>query len=146
MKIKNRHNENGFTLIEILVVVVILGLLVGAVGPRIIKHVSDAKIVKARNDIDAFKSSLKSYWLDNGNYPDSEQGLQALVTAPESGKLPKKWRQYLDSNSVPKDPWDNEYIYICPGSNGDFDIISYGKDGIPGGEDEDKDITSWNAE
>jgi general secretion pathway protein G len=89
------------------------------------------------------------YKLDNGMYPSAEQGLQALVEVPESGVIPKKWRKggYIEKNKVPKDPWGNEFVYISPGVNGDFDIISYGLDGVPGGEgDDNKDINNWEIE
>jgi general secretion pathway protein G len=141
-------DRRGFTLIELLVVIVVLGLLAGIIAPKILGRVDDAKIESAKANIKSFETALGMYRLDNGIYPDTEQGLQALVEAPTTGTLPKKWKKggYLQKNTVPKDPWDNEYIYICPGAHGDYDIISYGKDGMSGGEDEDKDINNWEIE
>jgi general secretion pathway protein G len=104
--------------------------------------------VKARLDIQNLETALKLYKLDNGPYPGTEQGLQALVEMPEAGTIPKKWKKggYLEKGRVPKDPWGNDFIYLSPGLKGDIDIISYGADGIPGGEDENKDINNWEIE
>lgn len=140
--------DRGFTLIELMVVIVVLGLLAGFVAPKIIGHVGEAKTGTAKSNIASFETALRMYKLDNGVYPETEQGLQALVEAPTTGTIPKKWRKggYLEKKGVPKDPWGNEYIYICPGVHGDYDISSLGKDGMAGGEDEDKDINSWDVE
>ncbi len=140
-----RLDDRGFTLIEIMVVVVILGLLVAIVGPRLIGRTGEAKQTAARVQIESLATALKLFKLDNGFYPSTEQGLQALIEAPTVGRLPKKWRQdgYWDKKKLPKDPWGYDYIYISPGVHGDFDIISYGADGEPGGEGEDKDIDNW---
>ena len=141
-------NSNGFTLIELMVVIVVLGLLAGIIAPKIIGHVADAKIGTAKSNIQSLETALKMYKLDNGSYPTTEQGLQALVEPPTTGVLPKKWRigGYLEKKAVPKDPWGNDYVYICPGVHGDFDIVCYGKDGTSGGEGEDKDINNWDVE
>ncbi|MCK4619250.1 MAG: type II secretion system major pseudopilin GspG [Desulfobacterales bacterium] len=141
-------NVRGFTLIELMVVIIILGILAMYVTPRIMGRPDEARQVKARLDMASLETALKLYKLDNGVYPGTEQGLQALVVQPETGTLAKKWRKggYLEKNRVPKDPWGNEYIYLCPGVNGDFDIISYGADGVSGGEDKNKDINSWEIE
>lgn len=141
-------NARGFTLIEIMVVVVILGILVGIVAPRIMGNPEQAKQVKARMQIESISTALKIYKLDNGVYPSTEQGLQALVTPPTSGVLPKKWRKggYLEKGKVPVDPWDNAFVYLSPGVHDDFDLTSYGHDGAPGGEDENADINSWELE
>ena len=99
--------------------------------------------------IESLETALNLYKLDNGGYPDTEQGLQALIEKPETGgKLPKNWRKggYLDKGKLPKDPWGNDFIYLSPGTHGDYDIISYGSDGVQGGEDKDKDINSWEIE
>lgn len=138
-------DDRGFTLIEIMVVVVILGLLAAIVAPRLIGRAGEAKQISARVQMEGLETALKLYKLDNGFYPSTEQGLQALVEAPTVGRLPRKWRQggYLEKGKLPKDPWNNEYIYISPGVNGDFDIVSYGADREPGGEGEDKDINNW---
>lgn len=148
MKKMRLTNESGFTLIELLVVIVVLGLLAGMIAPKIMGRADDAKIVRAKGDIQSLSTALDMYKLDSGIYPDTEQGLMALVEAPTSGSLPKKWKTggYLQKRKVPKDPWGNDYVYICPGANGDYDISSYGADGISGGEDNNKDINSWEIE
>ncbi len=137
--------NDGFTLIEIMVVVVILGILVGIVVPRIMDQPGKAKIVKAKIQIEGITSALKMYKLDNGSYPTTEQGLLALVEAPSGVK---KWRKggYLEKGKVPKDPWGNDFVYLSPGVYGDFDLYSYGADGVPGGEDENQDINNWELE
>ena len=141
-------DSRGFTLIELMVVVIILGILALYVGPKIMGEPEKAKRVKAKMDIATLETALKMYKLDNGVYPSTEQGLIALVAAPETGATPKKWRKggYLEKSKVPKDPWGNEYIYISPGVNGDFDLISYGLDGVPGGEEDNQDINNWEIE
>jgi general secretion pathway protein G len=141
-------DHRGFTLIEIMVVIIILGILAMYVAPKLMGRPEEAKQVRAKMDIAALETALKLYKLDSGIYPGTEQGLLALVQRPESGVVPKKWRQggYLEKGKVPKDPWGNDYIYLSPGLKGDFDIISYGADGVPGGENENKDITNWDIE
>jgi general secretion pathway protein G len=149
MRANNKNNNRGFTLIELMVVVIILGILALYVGPKIMGEPDKAKRVKAQMDIATFETALKMYKLDNGVYPTTDQGLQALVEKPETGAIPKKWREggYLEKRKVMKDPWGNEFVYISPGVNGDFDLSSYGKDGVPGGEGEDnKDINNWEIE
>ena len=144
-----RHNElKGFTLIELLVVILILGLLAGIVGPQLFGHKDKAKQTKAKVQIENLSSALGLYRIDNDRYPTTEQGLDALVNLPQTGDIPKNWKKsgYLSKKTVPKDPWGNDYIYISPGNHGDFDIVSYGADGNPGGEDLDKDINSWEVE
>jgi general secretion pathway protein G len=146
---KNRHyNRNGFTLIELMVVIVILGILAGLIVPRIMGRPEEARRMKARVQLESIETALKLYKLDNGSYPTTEQGLQALVEPPASGRLAKAWREggYLEKGKVPLDPWDNEYVYLCPGIHGDFDLMSYGFDGEPGGEGKDKDINNWETE
>ncbi|GMQ79883.1 MAG: type II secretion system major pseudopilin GspG [Thermodesulfobacteriota bacterium] len=138
----------GFTLIELMVVIIILGILAGLIIPRIMGRPEEAKRLKAKIQIESLETALNLYKLDNGVYPDTEQGLQALIEKPEAGKLPKKWRKggYLEKGRLPKDPWRNDFIYLSPGAHGDYDIISYGPDGVPGGEDKNKDINSWEIE
>lgn len=133
----------GFTLIEIMVVIIILGLLAGLVIPRLVGRTEEAKRTQVKLQIRNLEQALKLFKLDNGFYPSTEQGIQALVTKPEIGRIPPNYRSdgYLDR--VPKDPWGSEYTYISPGEHGDYDIIAYGADGVPGGEGEDADITSW---
>ncbi len=144
-----RGSHSGFTLIELMVVVIILGILALYIGPKIMGEPEKAKRVKAKMDIASLETALKMYKLDNGMYPSTDQGLQSLVSVPDSGVIPKNWRKggYLEKSKVPKDPWGNDFIYISPGVHGDFDLISYGLDGVPGGENEDdKDINNWEIE
>ena len=143
-----RFDSRGFTLIELMVVIIILGVLAIYIGPKIMGRPEEAKQVKARVDISALETALKLYKLDNGVYPSTDQGLQALVQKPETGNIPKKWREggYLEKGKVPKDPWGNEFVYLSPGAHGDFDITSYGSDGVPGGESQNKDINNWEIE
>ena len=145
---KRNLNNMGFTLIELMVVIVILGILAGLIVPRIMGRPEEAKRAKTIIQIESLETTLKLYKLDNGSYPSTEQGLQALVEPPEVGNLPGNWREggYLEKGKIPKDPWKNEYIYLSPGTHGDYDIISYGADGEPGGEGKDRDITSWDVE
>ncbi|MGA2782216.1 MAG: type II secretion system major pseudopilin GspG [Smithella sp.] len=146
---KNKHRKQaGFTLIELMVVVVIIAILAGLIIPRFMGETDKAKQAKAKMQIESLESALKMYKLDNGSYPTTEQGLKALVETPTVGNLPKNWRQggYLEKGKVPKDPWDHEYVYVSPGSHGDFDLSSLGADGEPGGEEFDKDINNWEIE
>jgi general secretion pathway protein G len=145
---KRRQNERGFTLIELMVVIVILGILAGLIVPRIMGRPDEARQAKARIQLESLETALKLYKLDNGNYPTTEQGLQALVEAPAVGALAKNWRQggYLEKGKVPKDPWDNDFVYISPGAHGDYDLSSRGADGEPDGEGKNKDINSWDSE
>ena len=141
-------NDRGLTLIELMVVIVILGILAGLIIPRIMGRPEEARRMKARVQMESIETSLKLYKLDNGTYPSTEQGLQALTEAPTIGQLPRKWRTggYLEKGNVPKDPWGYEYIYLSPGVHSDFDLTSYGPDGEPGGEDKDKDINNWELD
>ena len=140
--------EAGFTLIELLVVLVIIGILAGYIGPKIMGHPEEAKRTKAALQIQGIETALKMYKLDNGLYPSTEQGIQALVELPSTGILPPKWREggYLEKRKVPSDPWGNEFIYLSPGINGDFDLSSYAIDGESGGEGNGKDINNWEIE
>jgi len=141
-------DRRGFTLIEIMVVMVILGILGGLIIPRIMGRPEEARRTKARIQIESIETALKLYKLDNGLYPTTDQGLQALVEPPSVGKLANAWREggYLEKGRVPKDPWDNEYVYLCPGIHGDLDLVSYGSDGETGGEGKDMDINNWELE
>ena len=141
-------SNQGFTLIEIMVVVVILGILAGLIVPRIMDRPEEARRTKAAIQIQAIEQALKLYKLDNGEYPTTDQGIQALVEPPSVGRLARKWRNegYLDKGRVPKDPWDNDFIYISPGLHSDFDLISYGPDWEPGGEGNNADINNWEIE
>jgi general secretion pathway protein G len=141
-------NHRGFTLIEIMVVVIILGILATYIVPRIMGRPEEAKQVKARLDIVSLESALRLYKLDSGIYPTTEQGMDALVAEPDTEPLPRKWHSggYLEKRRLPKDPWGYDYIYLSPGVNGDYDIISYGADGVPGGEEKGRDINNWEIE
>ena len=136
----------GFTLIEIMVVIVILGILAGLIVPRLMDEPDKARVVKAKMQIENLAMALKKYKLDNGYYPTTEQGLRALVEKPSIGKVPNNYPDKGYISKIPKDPWDNNYVYICPGEHGDFDLISYGADGEEGGEGMDADIKSWEIE
>lgn len=142
------YTSQGFTLIEIMVVLVILGILAGLIVPKIMDRPEEARRTKAAIQIQAIDQALKLYKLDNGDYPTTEQGLQSLIEPPSVGRLAKKWRKegYLEKGKVPKDPWGNDFVYISPGLHGDFDLMSYGPDGEPGGEDKDADVNSWEIE
>ncbi len=140
------RNQRGFTLIEILVVVLILGILAGIVVPRLLDKPEEARRTKAAVQIRGLEEALSLFKLDNGFYPSTEQGLQALVEKPTSGRIPPRWRTGGYIKKIPKDPWGNDYVYLSPGIHGDFDIISYGPDGQAGGEGDDADINSWELE
>ncbi len=132
----------GFTLIEILVVVVILGILAAIVVPRVMERPGEARIVRVKQDLQGVTTALSMYKLDNHRYPSSEQGLQALVAKPSGTPEAPNWKgPYLDR--LPKDPWDHPYQFQQPGQHGDIDIYSYGADGRPGGDGEDADIGNW---
>ncbi len=146
MKPRVPRCQGGFTLIEILVVVVILGILAAIIVPRIMRRPEEARRTKAIVDIKAIETALNLYRLDNGVYPSTEQGLDALVTKPTTGIIPKNWNEegYLDK--VPNDPWKNPFIYLHPGVHKEFDLVSYGADGVEGGEGKDADIENWNLD
>lgn len=154
MNMKHTHtrpthkNESGFTLIELLVVLVIIGVLAGYIGPKIMGRPEEAKRTKAGLQIRGIETALKMYKLDNGQYPTTEQGLQALIEPPTTGKLPPKWRDggYMEKNKVPLDPWGSEFVYLSPGLNSDFDLSSYGNDGEAGGEGDAADVNNWEIE
>ncbi len=138
--------QAGMTLIEIMVVIVILGILAGLVIPRIMDQPDKAKVVKAKMQIESLSTALKQYKIDNGVYPTTEQGLEALATKPTIGRIPKNYPEGGYIQKLPTDPWDNAYIFISPGDHGDFDIISRGADGEEGGEKADADIKSWELQ
>jgi general secretion pathway protein G len=143
---KQLNNKRGFTLIEIMVVIVILALLAALVGPKILGRTDDAKIQTTKTQIRSIESALKLYKLDNGVYPTTEQGLNSLVAKPTVGVMPKNYKEggYLESKQMPKDGWGNDYIYVSPGEHGDYDLYSYGADGVKGGEGKNSDILSWD--
>ncbi len=145
MNKRNRtKNQKGFTLIEILVVVFIIGLLATIILPKIMGRQEEAQRTKAMADIKNIQTALDLFKLDNGFYPSTEQGLEALVKRPETGRIPERWKEGGYLNKTPKDPWGKPYVYLSPGSHGDYDLISYGADGEAGGEGKNADIESWN--
>lgn len=133
----------GFTLIEIMVVVVIMGILAALVVPKLMGRTDDARIVAAKQDIATMMGALKLYKLDNMHYPSTEQGLQALIVKPTSGPSAKGWKTGGYVDKLPKDPWGNAYQFLSPGIKGEVDIFSLGADGLPGGSGNDADIGSW---
>lgn len=136
--------QTGFSLIEIMVVVVILGILASIVVPKIMGRPDEARVVKAKQDILAIQNALDLYKLDNGVYPTTDQGLAALVTKPTSNPEPRDWKIYL--KRVPKDPWGRDYLYLNPGEHGEIDIFTLGAEGQPGGTGINAEIGNWNVQ
>ena len=144
MNLSKLRDQRGFTLIEIMVVVVILGVLAAIIVPKFLGRPDEAKVTKAKVDIKSLEEALGLFKLDNGFYPSTEQGLKALVEKPEIGRIPEKFPAGGYLKRVPNDPWGTPFVYISPGVHSrDFDLISYGADGQPGGENFDADIKSW---
>ena len=142
---QTRKPQSGFTLIEVMVVVVILGILASILIPKIMDKPDEARVVKAKQDIQVIQSTLEMYRLDNYTYPTTDQGLEALVQKPSSNPAPPHWKQYLDR--LPMDPWDHPYQYLNPGVHGSaVDIWSNGADGQPGGDGVNADIGNWNSD
>ena len=141
----NNRRQDGFTLIEIMVVVIIIGILAAIVAPNVIGRVDDARITAAKSDIATIEGALKMYRLDNFSYPQTQQGLEALITAPNDPSI-KNWNPNGYIARLPKDPWGNAYQYLNPGSHGTVDIYSFGADGKPGGAEEAADIGNWEPE
>jgi general secretion pathway protein G len=139
-----RCDSAGFTLLEVMVVMVILGLLAALVAPKILGRTDEARVVAARHDIASLVQALKMYRLDNLRYPASEQGLQALVARPATAPVPPNWRAGGYIERLPRDPWGNPYQYLYPGTRGEIDVFSFGPDGVAGGEGNDADIGSWS--
>lgn len=142
--LKSKVKQSGFTLIEIMVVVVIIGILASVVVPRIMDNPDKARTAKAKNDIQALGSALDIYRLDNYIYPTTDQGLEALVTEPTTAPQPPNWKSGGYIKKLLADPWGNEYLYLSPGEHGEIDIYSLGADGAPGGEGPAADIGSWD--
>jgi general secretion pathway protein G len=136
--------QRGFTLLEVMVVVVILGILAALVVPKIISRPDDARVIAAKQDIASLMQALKLYRLDNQRYPVTEQGLQALVAPPTTAPLAPNWKAGGYVERLPRDPWGNPYQYLNPGIHGEIDVFSFGADGAPGGEGNDADIGSWS--
>ena len=131
----------GFTLIEIMVVLVIIGVLAALIAPNVLNRAADARVTAARTDVNNLMQALKLYKLDNQRYPSAEQGLEALVRKPDAGPNAPNWKPYLDK--LPPDPWGRPYQYLNPGLQGEIEVFSFGADGQPGGEGPDADIGSW---
>ncbi len=133
--------QRGFTLIELMVVLVIIGVLAALIVPNVLDRADDARVTAAKTDVNNLMQALKLYRLDNQRYPTGEQGLNALVAKPTTGPVPPNWRPYLDK--LPADPWSRPYQYLNPGLKGEVDVLSLGADGQPGGENRDADVGSW---
>jgi general secretion pathway protein G len=131
----------GFTLIELMVVLVIIGVLAALIVPNVLDRADDARVTGARTDVNNLMQALKLYKLDNQRYPGGDQGLQALVSKPGQGAIPQNWKPYLDK--LPNDPWGRPYQYANPGLKGEIDVYSLGADGVIGGEGKNADIGSW---
>jgi general secretion pathway protein G len=141
MKHNDTRKQTGFTLLELLVVLGIIAMLAGLVGPQVMKHMGESKVKAAKVQIEDLSQTLDMYKLDVGSYPTSEQGLNALIESPDGAQ---RWNgPYLRKSKVPLDPWNQEYKYTSPGEHGKFDIVSLGADGKEGGDGEDKDLNSW---
>lgn len=141
-----RERNEGFTLIEILIVVTILGILASLVAYRVMDRPGEARTLAAKMDINTLENALKLYKLDNATYPSTDQGLKALVEKPSVGRIPKNYREggYIEKGILPKDPWGSDYYYMSPGVNlKEYDLWSYGADGEEGGEGEDSDVGNW---
>ena len=141
-----RGRNRGFTLIEIMVVVVILGILAAIVVPRVMDRPDDARITKVKSDVRALEAALNLYRLDNFVYPDTNQGLQALVERPRTGPEPRNYRSGGYMDRLPRDPWGNDYQYLNPGTRGDIDIYSFGADGRRGGTEINAELGNWNLD
>ena len=141
-----KRQMSGFTLIEIMVVIVILGILAAVVVPRIMDNPDKARVIKAKQDVRSIEGALELYRLDNFNYPSTDQGLEALVSEPSGSPEAKNWKTGGYMKRLPNDPWGNEYQYMSPGVNGDVDIFTFGADGDEGGEDMNADIGNWNLD
>lgn len=139
------HSQRGFSLIEILVVLVIMGLLISVVAPTVLNSADDARIQKVQADFKAIETALKIYRLDNYGYPTTEQGLIALVEPSTLAPEPRNFKQGGYLQEVPMDPWGREYLYLSPGENGEVDIFTYGADGLPGGDGQNGDLGNWKT-
>jgi general secretion pathway protein G len=141
MRSTKKIAQRGFTLIELMVVLVIIGVLAALIVPNVLERADDAKITAARTDVTNLMQALKLYRLDNNRYPTQDQGLQSLIARPATEPVPQNWKPYLEK--LPNDPWGHSYQYLNPGVKGEVDVMSYGADGQPGGEGKNADIGSW---
>lgn len=141
-----KQNQRGFTLIEIMVVVVILGILAAIVVPRLLDEPEKARRTSAATQIRSFEEALGIFKLENGFYPSTEQGLQALVVKPTVGRIPNRYKEGGYIRKIPLDPWGQPYLYLSPGVHGDLDLFSYGPDGETGGEGENADVANWSLD
>jgi general secretion pathway protein G len=144
MKKQYQLRQGGFSLVEILVVLVIMGLLISVVAPNVLDRADEARVRKVYADFSALETALKLYRLDNFSYPSSEQGLTALVEKPSLDPIPKNWRSYLDEE--PMDPWGRPYLYLFPGEKGEVDIYTLGADGLSGGDGQNADLGNWQEQ
>ena len=140
-KTLRRQLQSGFTLIELMVVLLIIGVLAALIVPNVLDRADDARATAAKTDVNNLMQALKLYKLDNQRYPTTEQGLQALIIKPTTAPVPPNWKSYLDL--LPNDPWGHAYVYLNPGIKGEVDVMSLGADGQAGGEGKNADIGSW---
>lgn len=141
LRTRLNRTQSGFTLIELMVVLLIIGVLASLIVPNVLNRADDARVTAAKTDVTNLMQALKLYKLDNQRYPSAEQGLQALLVKPSTTPVPTNWKTYLDQ--LPNDPWGKPYVYLNPGIKGEVDVMSYGADGQSGGEGNNADIGSW---
>jgi general secretion pathway protein G len=139
------REQQGFTLIEIMVVVVIIGILASLVAPSVMRRIDEANVVKAKQDIRAYETALNLYRMDNFRYPSTDQGLKALIEKPADPNV-RNWKEGGYIQALRKDPWGNDYVFLSPGTRGEYDLYTLGADGQPGGEGNDADIGNWNVD
>lgn len=143
-----RLDTNGFTLLELIIVMAILAMLAGLIVPKMMGRSDDAKVADTKVQIRNIETALKLYKLDNGVFPSTDQGLAALISKPTVGTMPKNYKAegYLEGKKLPKDPWSNDYVYLSPAEHGDYELCSWGADGVKGGDGKAADICNWNMQ